>query len=680
MTTKSAKDLVAEASRDIETLSGPEAAKLVGDPSVMFVDVREAEELISRGKVEVLEGRDVLDLSALQHTLTGGAMVCRGISVALLSASVVGLPYVLSKLTLVRRGEVALVEYVDGSMRALGAGWHVLETVGARVTKFALTSDVIQHGALKIIRVVPGNVGLATSNGKALLLGPGRHLINDPLFTFGRQEAVTQAHITIGTIHLITVQQGKVALATVDATAHLLEPGRHYINNPRFTFQGFCDATDEHIHVGSKHRITVPAGKLGLGWNGGEPVLMEPGSTYNIDSATFRYVGSKSAVEPIIVHGRLKVVTVRQGFVGISYNDGVLEVLEPGRHTLTKATHYLSGFLSTGQVVLTLSEIASMTSDNVGIAFDAAVSLRVVDPFKAVTMLCNSEDLGFSVTKMHAVIAQKARLSLSIIIGNNRLNNSFRSTARVAKMSPALAPPDAAREAPHVLVGRGGGGAGGGGAAAAASSGGGGGGSEDPAEEGTSSFKQVIHDVFMHAFSDSMERECGVAIIDMSVEDIKVINPDLARAMAQGAVARTALLKTQIDTEVTRTAALAEQAAEVVRAEGRARAMEITAGAEARKTAVAAQAEAAKVEVMAAAEARRVALLAAAEADRIKTLDAALASASSAMQSREMVRASGDVLREAKSSIVLAHSTADISTLFGAGGAGGAGARGLLSS
>ncbi|MDF2689149.1 MAG: hypothetical protein K0Q80_2114, partial [Microvirga sp.] len=39
--TKTAKDLVAEASKTVETLSAEEAAKLVGDPGVVLVDVRE---------------------------------------------------------------------------------------------------------------------------------------------------------------------------------------------------------------------------------------------------------------------------------------------------------------------------------------------------------------------------------------------------------------------------------------------------------------------------------------------------------------------------------------------------------------------------------------------------------------------------------------------------------------
>ncbi|MFC4173242.1 rhodanese-like domain-containing protein [Microvirga sp. GCM10011540] len=49
--TKTAKDLVAEANKTIETLSAEEAMRLVDDPSVVLVDVREGEELLRTGKV-----------------------------------------------------------------------------------------------------------------------------------------------------------------------------------------------------------------------------------------------------------------------------------------------------------------------------------------------------------------------------------------------------------------------------------------------------------------------------------------------------------------------------------------------------------------------------------------------------------------------------------------------------
>ena len=52
MQQKTAKDLVAEASGEVETLSGEDAVKLVGQPSVVFVDVREDEELQKTGKLK----------------------------------------------------------------------------------------------------------------------------------------------------------------------------------------------------------------------------------------------------------------------------------------------------------------------------------------------------------------------------------------------------------------------------------------------------------------------------------------------------------------------------------------------------------------------------------------------------------------------------------------------------
>ncbi|WP_375460813.1 rhodanese-like domain-containing protein [uncultured Enterovirga sp.] len=52
MQQKSAKDLVAEAGREVETLSGEDAVKLVGQPGVVFVDVREGEELQKTGKLK----------------------------------------------------------------------------------------------------------------------------------------------------------------------------------------------------------------------------------------------------------------------------------------------------------------------------------------------------------------------------------------------------------------------------------------------------------------------------------------------------------------------------------------------------------------------------------------------------------------------------------------------------
>ena len=52
MTIRSAKDVVLQASAGVKTIAPGDAAKLVGSPSAIFVDVREANELEKTGTLE----------------------------------------------------------------------------------------------------------------------------------------------------------------------------------------------------------------------------------------------------------------------------------------------------------------------------------------------------------------------------------------------------------------------------------------------------------------------------------------------------------------------------------------------------------------------------------------------------------------------------------------------------
>merc|ERR1712187_429378 len=122
------------------------------------------------------------------------------------------------------------------------------------------------------------------------------------------------------------------------------------------------------------------------------------------------------------------------------------------------------------------------------------------------------------------------------------------------------------------------------------------------------SFRQYIHDVFMHSFSASMRDECGVQVIDMSIEDVVIVNQELATAMASAAVANSNLEKATIEAEIVQVKATAESKVTLIDARGKAAAMEITAKA---------------------------------EADRIKTMSTALEAACAPAQQLELIRASG---------------------------------------
>ena len=148
-------------------------------------------------------------------------------------------------------------------------------------------------------------------------------------------------------------------------------------------------------------------------------------------------------------------------------------------------------------------------------------------------------------------------------------------------------------------------------------------------------FKQHIHDVFLGNFAASMIETCGVAVVDMSIEDISISNKELGKAMARAAVAETHLEMARIERRVTETNARAAQATTIIAAEADAKAMALTAEA---------------------------------EAARIKLLDAALSGAAEITQRRELIRASGDVLQASGSTIVLGSSIGDVARTLGGGG------------
>ena len=306
-----------------------------------------------RGTVEVRPGALHMDLSTLQSPLSTGGLLRSALVIGAAGATGVGCCYLASKLTLVRAGELALVRSVSGECRALGPGWHLIDTVTCDVVKASMTQPVVQLGNLTILRILPGELGKGQMNGQPLLLGPGVHLLNDPLFNFLGTVPATAPHIAVAnTLHVITVGREELGLCLANAQGHFLGPGRHAICHARFEFRGLSSAKSEYLTVGSKHRVFLAEGRLGLAWDGGRPIVLEPSperAPQCFDSPTFAFERSVPATQQVIVHGSVKVITVRQGFVGVSFKDGSLEVLPPGRHVISSVTHAFSGFLPTGQ-------------------------------------------------------------------------------------------------------------------------------------------------------------------------------------------------------------------------------------------------------------------------------------------------------------------------------------------
>mmetsp|Transcript_37908 Transcript_37908/g.55878 ORF Transcript_37908/g.55878 Transcript_37908/m.55878 type:complete len:656 (+) Transcript_37908:75-2042(+) len=531
-----------------------------------------------------------------------GLLCCVGIVTPL-----VGWIALMCKVKYVKLDEVSLARGHDGNVYVLPHGCHLHGTLCRKVETRRVTEDVIQMNPVNILRILPGHYGIADNNGEPVILGPGRHFINDALFKWIKPVPFTDPHVRNGTTHIITVPGGSLGLVEVLGVGHILEPGRHIINNNDLIFRGFAKATDENVSILSKHRIMVPVGRIGLAWDGGDALLLNSDQVYYIDNNLFKYVGSVDILDEVIEHGSIKIITVNEGLLGIAFDDGELHVMEPGRHIIDKATFMFSAFLSTGQETLPIRQITSLSSDNVGLAFSAAFSIQVVDAKKAVTML--GRDLSGEVTNRHRSqsietsetpfntkvfqenIKDRARLNLSIIIGNNKFTDSFLSTAHLRGDASAT---------------------------------------DEDAEEQGESFKGLVHDAFMAKFATEMLRDCGVKILDMSIEDIKIVSKELSAALAQAAVKATELEMARIDQDVEVTRAATAMKSLQIRAEG----------------------EGVAKTIKAEAKSDTIRIIGDAEAARIRKIDDAMSSICVPSQRREMILSAAETLKAANSTLI----------------------------
>ena len=125
MVIRTAKQLVAEANAAVDSLPPEQAAKLVGDPTVLFLDVREPPEIASSGLIDgaINVPRGLLEFQADPHSATHRAEFSEGRRLVLYCGS--GARSALAAKTLQDMG-VENVVHVPG-------GFAALEAAGARI-------------------------------------------------------------------------------------------------------------------------------------------------------------------------------------------------------------------------------------------------------------------------------------------------------------------------------------------------------------------------------------------------------------------------------------------------------------------------------------------------------------------------------------------------------------------
>lgn len=560
-----------------------------------------------------------------------------------------------------------------------------LEFLGLHDTQTAHVAAKTLHR----ICIPKGKVGKAVRDGKGVLYLHGEpEEIDDPRFQWHGLSNADEPHIMVGSLHRVVVRKGQIGkMLTKDEAKFLEGPDVVIIDDEVAEFQGFDPASAEHIQVADAHRILVPAGRIGLAMDDGKAKFLQAGEVHVIRSPSFVYHGSRSLADAVIQHGEQTIVSCRGGHFGVSYDDGKLTVLGSGRHTLNKATWTFAGFIPTSIQLLQFKAAAS-SSDNVPLEFEAAVSARIVDPEAAVLTLADLEStessgegsVAFDWRSIFERVKQQAHLALSIVVSNSHFASVGRAQRRKVHSdvtyagamdsesnAPSGSPADDSGMAVDADMGT------------------------DPSGD-VGAFRHAVHDNFMASFGAQL-REAGVELIELSIEELHVCDPELSASLSAGAIARAKLDQARVGLEQQRQEAVmkrmlqkqdqeqelalarSRQIAEIRLAQEKAEAQ-----AHMRKTQVesdtaaakaTAEAEQAAAVARATGEAKAKELLAQAEAGRLRALNEAMRDAPEAVSQRELATVVMDgaakALNSTNTSLVLAPSLQDATTFLYSG-------------
>lgn len=553
--------------------------------------------------------------------------------------------------TIIEPGKLGILSY-DGQIEVVAAGRWSLFNVRAKWEKIVnLTDNPIQYETLTIVRVMRGQYGLAMDNGKPVILDEGVHVKNTRVFQHKAFVASNTKHIKHETIHILIVPSSEYALVVENNIPKILKSGMYVIDSSFFTVAGFVNVNSPHIEHYTLHIVRVPKGKvalisennkyallpqgtytfntqvfqysglkditetvithgtitrfrvrngeLGLAWNDNKPIYIEQASFYEIDSPNFTFVKCVPASEKQVTLGSRKRIIVYDGEVGISYVNGKLDVLKPKTHIFDDAERIFFGFLSTRQQSLYLVEddakdhfLRCDTKDFVEVGLKACVFYKISDPEKCLLNVGDEKTIA-------KLIKDTSIATLQSIMRSSGLNQVAQSKHVHAKVAEEPSPMNEGPSAPL--------------------------------------FFDKVHDEFIFHLHDTFYKMYGIEIANIRIESFKIMNHALADNISQQAIitAQTETKLANLEGQHEIATAEMQRESEVIRIKTQAAAKQLATEAEARNSSIVAdargKAEAAKIVaqgeadsllIKAEAEAKAIELKAAAERKRAEELSA----------------------------------------------------------
>lgn len=158
-----------------------------------------------------------------------------------------------------------------------------------------------------------GDLGLLMQNGKPQFLASGGRYTFWSIFNkFLGRVPITQKVIKLGSVQIITIDQGEYGLSVKNGVNTILKPGRYILRAPHH-FVGASAANLPHIKLGTHNIISVPAGEVAIVFDNGKQDIITAEQTkdgpYTTESPTFRFEKFRSVKLEEAKLDTLKVIT-----------------------------------------------------------------------------------------------------------------------------------------------------------------------------------------------------------------------------------------------------------------------------------------------------------------------------------------------------------------------------------
>lgn len=184
--------------------------------------------------------------------------------------------------------------------------------------------------------VIPvGSVGFTVKDGQVGVLAAGRRRIWDPQRKLLRTESINATLIQMPQLTIVRVQPGEIGLALRLGSPVVLEEGRHMLAAPEWSFVGVHDATADTVswpQCPAVKIVRVRPGKIAFIKEHGTPKVLESRKRpYELQAPAQVLVRIQGLLQEDVLkfdmEGSLDVVRVRPGNVALAWHNGSPRVL-----------------------------------------------------------------------------------------------------------------------------------------------------------------------------------------------------------------------------------------------------------------------------------------------------------------------------------------------------------------